>query len=115
MYYIFCYVGNKLLQNIRFSKVKVKFSLSTPRRNVRGWRCRSTNSFNFGPWASAPSLLENEPQYPLNRRLGGSQSQLGSFGEEREASHTERFKQIKRKIKTETGDYTKILKRKELS
>ena len=44
-------------------------------------------TFNFGPRAPVPSLLENKPQYPLNRRLGGSQSQLGSFGEERNLSH----------------------------
>jgi len=67
--------------------VKVKFSLCTPRRNVREWRNSSTNCFNFGPPAPVPSLLENKPQYPLNRRLGGSQSQLGSFGEERNLSH----------------------------
>lgn len=78
-------MGNKLLWKIRFSKVK--FSLRTPRRKVREWRYRSTNSFNFRPRAPVPSLLENEPQYPLNKRLGGSQSQLGSFGEERNVSH----------------------------
>jgi hypothetical protein len=67
--------------------VTVKFSLRTPRRNVREWRYSSTNSFNFETPAPVPSLLENEPQYPLNRRLGESQSQLGSFGEQRNLSH----------------------------
>jgi hypothetical protein len=69
--------------------VKVKFSLRTPRRNVREWKYSSTNSFNFGSRAPVLSLLKNEPQYPLNRRLGGSQSQLGSYGEEKNLSHLE--------------------------
>jgi len=27
--------------------------------------------------------LDKEPQYPLNRRLGGSQTESGQFGEEK--------------------------------
>jgi hypothetical protein len=87
-------MGNKLLQKIRFSRVKVKFSLRTPRRNGREWRYTSNKSFNFGPLAPVPSLLENEPQYPLKRRLGGSQRQLESFGEERKLSHLEDFNKL---------------------
>jgi hypothetical protein len=80
-------------------KVKVKLSLCfnwaphhegvfgsgsiAPHILYLGTRCRWVVSFN--PWAFYPQ--GNSPWYPLDRRLGGTQSWSGRGGEEKESQH----------------------------
>jgi hypothetical protein len=69
-------------------KVKVKCSLSTPRRYTGGLEVQF-HSFIALALSEGEGLTlcpicyrpRKEPWYPVNRRLGGTQSQSGSFGE----------------------------------
>jgi hypothetical protein len=64
-----------LFKNIPFGVIKVKCKVVLPML----WRCIgvATLSRNLGHF-----IPRKEPQYPLNRRLGGPQAQSEYFGEE---------------------------------
>jgi len=73
---------------------KTKFSLFTPRRNVKGTEAEILSILNTAlhgnEWLTSRSdrFTLKEHRNPLNGRLGGPQSRLGRSGEERNVTTT---------------------------